>query len=59
MKTQSTESLSFLLCFANFACSGLWCIYGSLLGDNFILVTELNYIIKKKKKTIEKIKYLQ
>lgn len=38
MKTQSTESLSFLLCLANFACSSLWAIYGSLIHDGFVIV---------------------
>ena len=41
MKTQSTESISFSLCFANFACSSLWAFYGILLGDKFIFVPNI------------------
>lgn len=37
-KTRSTESLSFPLCFANFATASLWAFYGAMLDDNFILV---------------------
>lgn len=47
MKTQSTETLSFSLCFANFACSSLWALYGILIEDKFIIVSRnvsLDYI---------------
>lgn len=41
IKTRSTESLSFTLCFANFATASLWTIYGSMLDDYFIMLPNL------------------
>ena len=36
MKTQSTESLSFTLCLANFVVASEWFIYGILIDDYFV-----------------------
>lgn len=41
MKSKSTESLSFLLCLANFVCSSLWSIYGVMIQDGFVIVIKL------------------
>lgn len=41
MKSKSTESLSFLLCLANFVCSSLWSIYGIMIQDGFVIVIKL------------------
>jgi hypothetical protein len=39
MKTQSTESLSFVLCLANFVVASEWFIYGILINDYFVSVS--------------------
>lgn len=41
IKTKSTESLSFTLCFANFSTASLWTMYGSMLQDYFIMLPNL------------------
>lgn len=41
MKTQSTESLSFSLCLANFVVASEWFIYGILINDYFVQVLKI------------------
>lgn len=36
-KNRSTESLSFPLCFMNFATASLWSMYGGMIGDYFVV----------------------
>lgn len=40
-KSRSTESLSFPLCFANFATASLWSLYGTLINDYFVMLPNL------------------
>jgi len=39
VKRKSTEFLTFSLCLANFIVSLQWCVYGLLVNDNFITVS--------------------
>jgi len=41
LKTKSTESLSFPLCFVNLLCSLFWTAYGFMLKDRFLLMPNL------------------
>ena len=38
VSARSTEVLPFYMILANFVVSGLWCIYGMMLDDNFIKI---------------------
>jgi hypothetical protein len=38
LMSRSTESLSIILCYANFFCASLWFIFGFLIGDKYVYV---------------------
>ncbi|XP_025093653.1 sugar transporter SWEET1-like isoform X2 [Pomacea canaliculata] len=41
LRTKSTESMSFLLCFFNFVAALAWFVYGLLLKDSFIIIPNI------------------
>lgn len=45
IKTRSTESLSFVLIFANFLVAILWTIYGGLIKDIYLQVWQTEFVV--------------
>ena len=44
IRHKSTEFMTFSMCLGNFVVALLWAIYGQLVQDNFILVSELSLL---------------